>query len=85
MVSFSKEVAEEIFDLLDRRKYTSAMILTSNRDIEEWPRVFQDAVVANATIDRIFDRAHKFTFTGESYRLKGKIKMKAIDAENLKH
>ena len=85
VVSFSKEVAEEIFDLLDRRKYTSAMILTSNRDIEEWPRVFQDAVVANATIDRIFDRAHKFTFTGESYRLKGKIKMKEIDAANLKH
>lgn len=84
VVSFAKDVAEEIFDLLDRRKYSSAMILTSNRDIDEWPRVFQDAVLANATIDRIFDRATKFTFLGESYRLKGKIKIKEIDAPSLK-
>lgn len=84
VVAFSNEVAEEIFDLLDRRKHSSAMILTSNRDIDEWPRVFQDAVVANATIDRIFDRAHKFTFKGDSFRLKGRIKIKEIDAPILK-
>jgi hypothetical protein len=27
----SREIAEEIFDLFDRRRYSSAMLLTSNR------------------------------------------------------
>lgn len=72
----SREVAEELFDLLDRRKHSSAMILTSNRDIDEWPQVFPDPVIANATIDRIFDRADIFIFKGMSYRLKGKIEIK---------
>ncbi len=74
-----REIAEEVFDLLDRRKFSSAMILTSNRDIDEWNQVFPDPVLANATIDRIFDRADISLFKGKSYRLKGKIKVKNID------
>ncbi|MBI4249841.1 MAG: ATP-binding protein [Elusimicrobia bacterium] len=31
VVSMEREIAEEVFDLLDRRKLSSAMILTSNR------------------------------------------------------
>jgi DNA replication protein DnaC len=42
VVSMSREVAEEIFDLMDRRKHSSAMILTSNRDVSEWAEVFPD-------------------------------------------
>jgi DNA replication protein DnaC len=49
------------------------MILTSNRDIDEWSQVLPDPVLANATIDRIFDRADIVVFKGESYRLKGRI------------
>jgi DNA replication protein DnaC len=71
----SREIAEEVFDLFDRRKYSSALVLTSNRDVEEWGEVFPDPVLANATIDRIFDRAIIVTFQGQSYRLKGKISL----------
>ena len=85
VVTLQREIAEEIFDLLDRRKYSSAMILTSNRDIEEWPQVFPDPVIANATIDRIFDRAETIIFKGPSFRLKGKIQIRDIDAEQIKH
>jgi len=31
VTTMTREIAEEVFDLLDRRKYSSAMILTSNR------------------------------------------------------
>jgi DNA replication protein DnaC len=79
VTTMSREVAEELFDLLDRRKHSSAMILTSNRDIDEWPQVFPDPVLANATIDRIFDRADVSIFKGTSYRLKGKIEVKNVD------
>lgn len=73
VVSMSREVSEEVFDLLDRRKLNSAMILTSNRDIAEWGEVFADPVLANAAIDRMFEAAKAVVFEGKSYRLKERI------------
>lgn len=78
VVSMSRDIAEEVFDLFDRRRYSSAMLLTSNRDVEEWGEVFADPVLANATIDRIFDRAEIVVFQGNSYRLKGRITLPSI-------
>jgi DNA replication protein DnaC len=57
---------------LDRRKQNTALLLTSNRDINEWPQVFLDPVLASAAIDRIFDRASVTIFNGKSYRANGK-------------
>ena len=51
------------------------MLLTSNRDLKEWNEVFPDPVLANATIDRMFDRAEIVVFEGQSYRLKGSIEL----------
>ena len=76
VVSYPRDIAEEVFDLLDRRKHTSAMILTSNRAVEEWGQVFPDAVIANAAIDRMFEHAIVHVFLGKSYRLNGKIHVK---------
>ncbi len=70
-VSLPRKITEEIFDLLDRRRLSTAMILTSNRDVKEWPSVFADPVLASAAIDRIFDRATIEIFEGKSYRLHG--------------
>jgi DNA replication protein DnaC len=75
VVSMPSSVAEEVFDLLDRRKYSSALLLTSNRDVSEWRSVFPDPVLAGAAIDRLFDRATVVTFLGKSYRLQGKISL----------
>jgi DNA replication protein DnaC len=74
VVSYPRDIAEEIFDLLDRRKHTSAMILTSNRAVGEWGQVFPDPVLANAALDRMFEHAIVHIFEGKSYRLNGKIK-----------
>lgn len=71
VIGLPQDISEEVFDLFDRRKHTSSMILTSNRDVSEWPQVFKDPVLAAAAIDRIFEAAHIFIFEGESYRLKG--------------
>jgi len=73
VVSMKSEIAEEVFDLLDRRRFSSALILTSNRDVDEWGSVFPDPVLAGAAIDRLFDRPHVVKFLGKSYRLSGKI------------
>jgi DNA replication protein DnaC len=75
VITMKRDIAEEVFDLLDRRKHSSAMILTSNRDISEWTEVFPDPVLASAALDRVFDRAKTIIFEGRSYRLEGKIEI----------
>lgn len=83
VVSMPRDIGEEVFDLLDRRKYSSSMILTSNRDVTEWPEVFTDPVLASAALDRIFDRAEIVVFKGKSYRLSGRIEIKSDKLEML--
>ena len=83
VVSMPRDIGEEVFDLLDRRKYSSSMILTSNRDVSEWPEVFTDPVLASAALDRIFDRAEIVVFKGKSYRLSGRIEIKSDKLEML--
>ena len=83
VVSMTREVAEEVFDLLDRRKHSAAMILTSNRDVCEWGHVFPEPVLASAAIDRLFDRPDIHLFGGESYRLKGRINNPELDERDI--
>jgi DNA replication protein DnaC len=83
VVTMGRDVAEEVFDLMDRRKHSSAMILTSNRDVSEWAQVFPDPVIANATVDRIFDRARIVLFKGQSYRLKGRIQARELSEKEI--
>lgn len=81
VVSMPREVSEEIFDLFDRRKHNSAMIITSNRDVEEWPQVFSDPILAGAAIDRMFENSNICIFEGPSHRMKGRINCAEIDNE----
>ena len=81
VVTMPRDVSEEIFDLFDRRKHNSAMILTSNRDVEEWPQVFTDPILASAAIDRMVENAHICIFEGPSHRMKGRITFNDIDSE----
>ena len=81
VVSMPRDISEEVFDLFDRRKHNSAMLLTSNRDVEEWPQVFSEPILANAAIDRMFEHANIVIFEGPSYRMKGRIKLKDFDNE----
>ncbi len=81
VVSMPRDVSEEVFDLFDRRKHNSAMIITSNRDVEEWPQVFSDPIIASAAIDRMFEQANICIFEGPSHRMKARIKFAEIDTE----
>lgn len=76
MVTMKREASEEVFDLLDRRKHSSAMILTSNRDVDEWSEMFPEPVLASAAIDRVFEQAEIVLFQGKSYRMKGRLTVK---------
>ena len=79
VVAMNREIAEEVFDLIDRRKYSAALVLTSNRDAMEWGEVFPNSVLANAPMGRLFEQAHIVVSKGKSYRLKGRITTRAVD------
>jgi len=43
------------------------MIITSNRDVDEWVALFNDALLASAAIDRLLHHATIVVMEGESY------------------
>jgi len=45
-----------------------AMVLTSDRAVEEWYPLFRDALMASAAMDRLLHRAHVVVMEGDSYR-----------------
>lgn len=46
------------------------MLVTSNRPLEDWGKLFQDVPVAGAILDRLLHHSQMLLFTGRSYRLK---------------
>jgi len=70
----TKEQANLLFQLISIRYEKGSVILTSNYNLDEWGRVFDDTVVAYAIIDRLVHHASLFYINGSSYRLKDKLR-----------
>lgn len=59
----------DFFEVIRRRYETGAMVLTSNRAIDEWPSLFGDPLLASAAMDRLLHHSHVIDIReGESYR-----------------
>jgi len=67
-----KNAAHLFFQLVSRRYGRGAMLLTTNRSVEEGGEVFGDTVLATAILDRLLHHSHVITIHGESYRLREK-------------
>jgi len=68
------ENVNDFFEIVRRRYEHGSMILTTNRNFEDWGEVFGDPVLASAIIDRILHHAAVIRITGNSYRVKDYIK-----------
>ena len=64
--------AHLFFHLVSRRYERGSLLVTSNRSVGEWGKVFGDPVVATAILDRMLHHSHVVTIRGESYRLREK-------------
>jgi DNA replication protein DnaC len=64
--------ADDLYDVIDGRYEKKSLVLTSNREPAEWSEMFANPLLANATLDRLLDRAAVLTITGRSYRLAGR-------------
>jgi DNA replication protein DnaC len=58
----------DLYEIIRQRYEHGAMIITSNRDIEEVPPLFGDALLASAAMDRLLHHGHVVAIEGDSYR-----------------
>ncbi|MBW8072307.1 MAG: AAA family ATPase [Ferrovum sp.] len=63
----------DLLEIIDDRSTSRSTILTSQLPIEHWHAWIGDATIADALLDRVMQRHHRFTLTGESLR-RGKTK-----------
>ena len=61
---------DELADVLMSRYEKLSTVITSNRTIDDWPKLLGDAVVVTPLLDRIMHRGHLLKFDGKSWRLK---------------
>lgn len=65
-----KEDSNLFFQLVDMRYKKKSTILTTNINFNDWDSIFNDAIVANAILDRILHHSKVITINGRSYRVK---------------
>lgn len=65
------EESGDLYEIIRQRYERGALLLTSNRAIEEWPPLFGDALLASAAMDRLLHHAHVLVLEGRSHRNPG--------------
>lgn len=61
--------AEDLLELVMRRYERASTIVTSNRPLEDWPKLFGDTPAVTAFLDRLMHHSHLIEMRGKSYRL----------------
>src|ERR1039457_4237160 len=61
--------AEDLLEIVIRRYERASTIITSNRPLEDWPRMFGDTPAVTAFLDRLMHHSHLLELRGKSYRL----------------
>jgi DNA replication protein DnaC len=64
------QAGDELADVLMSRYETGATIITSNRPLEDWPKLLGDVVIVTPLLDRLMHHGHLLKFEGKSWRLK---------------
>lgn len=70
--TMSPEQAEDVYELIAERHGKSNFIITSNRTVDAWVKLFPDPVMANAALDRLANNAYQIILEGESFRRKNR-------------
>lgn len=68
MAALDSQTRADLLEIIDDRAASRATIITSQLPIEHWHAWVGDATIADAILDRLMQRHHRFTLTGESLR-----------------
>ncbi len=58
----------DLYEIIRARYEQGSMLITSNRAVDEWPALFEDALMASAAMNRLLHDATVLLFEGESFR-----------------
>ena len=61
--------AEDLLEIVMRRYERASTIVTSNRPIDDWPKLFGDTPAVAAFLDPLMHHSHLIEIRGKSYRL----------------
>jgi DNA replication protein DnaC len=62
--------ADDFFEVISRRYEKGSIIITTNKQFEQWSDIFADNVMTNAILDRVVHHSIVFNISGQSYRTK---------------
>ena len=62
--------AELLFQVISDRAEKASVLITTNLPFSEWTKVFTNARLCKALLDRLTDRAHIIETASESYRFR---------------
>jgi len=68
--SMAESTVEDFFEIVSRRYEKGSIIITTNRPINEWDKVFIDKTLTTAVVDRFLHHCTVIEIKGESYRFK---------------
>ncbi len=69
-----KQGADLLFQIISNRYEQGAMIITTNRAFQDWPKTFNnDSTLTSAILDRVLHHAQTVVIEGKSYRMKDSI------------
>lgn len=73
--------AEDLLEIFVRRYEKGAIILTTNRPMEDWGQVLGDTAAAGAILDRFLHHAEVIRLQGRSYRMQNRRELRSKQAE----
>ena len=68
-LTYADDAANVLFHIVNERHLKQrALVITTNKPLEQWGRVLHDNDLAEAIIDRVLERGRIITLDGPSYR-----------------
>jgi len=62
--------ADDFFEIISKRYEQGSVIITTNKNFEQWGDIFSDSVLASAILDRIVHFSEIIKINGQSFRAK---------------
>jgi DNA replication protein DnaC len=69
----AERTVEDFFEIISKRYEKGSLIITTNRTLTEWDRVFIDKTLTSAIVDRLMHHCNIIEIKGESYRVKNRL------------
>jgi DNA replication protein DnaC len=64
------DAGDDLIEIVMNRYEKASTVITSNRPMEDWPKLVGDIVATAPVFDRLMHHGHLLKFEGRSYRLK---------------